>query len=95
MSALEKSPLAVSFLFFPKKQKIEHQTELNPVTYWTLNTWKAYLCPAGLNPVPVSALRKVACHFSLLAGFKAACVNLHTQHVSTTHHMRLPLLLQT
>jgi hypothetical protein len=51
MSALGQRALAVSpFSFFSfsslsfsfsKKQKIENQTELNPVTSWTLNSSKA------------------------------------------------------
>jgi desulfoferrodoxin (superoxide reductase-like protein) len=46
------SHFSLLFFFF-KKQKIEHQTKLNPVTLWTPNTWKAYLCPTRLNTVPV------------------------------------------
>jgi hypothetical protein len=61
------------FLFFSKKQKIEHRTEPNPVTYWTPHPLKAYPNPTGLNPVSVNSLRKVAHHFSPLARFKAAC----------------------
>jgi hypothetical protein len=54
----------------------------DPGTYWIANLWKAYEHPA------VSALRKAAHHFSPLAGFKAACINLQTQQVSNMHHMQ-------
>jgi hypothetical protein len=81
----KKAPLAavspfLFFIFFFKKQKMEHQTELNPMTYWMLNPWKTYICPARLAAVPVSASMRKAIHqFSLLASFKAACINLQTQ----------------
>jgi hypothetical protein len=83
VSALEKERLfllffSFSFIYlciylfiFAKKQKLENQTELNPVTYWNTNPWKAYLCPTRLNPVPVSnCLRKATHHFFLQAWFR-------------------------
>jgi hypothetical protein len=73
----EKSPLAISpfsfFIFLFQKAE-------DPVTSWTLDLCKAYPRPTMLNPVLVSVcLEKRGMPFSLLAGFKAACVNLQTQ----------------
>jgi hypothetical protein len=58
------------------KQKTEHQSELNSVTPWTLNPWKASLHTA--------MLRKVAYYFSPLAGSKPVCTNLQNEQVSNS-----------
>jgi hypothetical protein len=76
----EKSPLAISlfsFLFFQlkKKQKIEHQTELYPVMFWTLNLWKAYLHLDGLNPIPVSICLEKSCPLFLPANHFEICLS--------------------
>jgi hypothetical protein len=71
-----KKPPGYFSLFPFNKQKRKHKPEWKSVTSWTHNLWKASLCPAVLSPVPeVSALRKVH-DISLLASFKAACIQL-------------------
>jgi hypothetical protein len=48
---LEKSPVDISLFFFlsPNKQKVEHQSESNSVTFWTPSPWKASLYCATLK----------------------------------------------
>jgi hypothetical protein len=44
-----------------------------------------------LNPVPVSVcLEKSSMLFLMLAGFKAACINLQAQQVTNMNYRRLP-----
>jgi hypothetical protein len=62
----------------------EHQTGSNSAISWTPNPWKASLGPAMLNQVPISVyLEKSSSHFSPLASFKVACINLKTEQVTT------------
>jgi hypothetical protein len=77
--------LFFSILFFSlNKQKTEHQSESNSVTFWTSNLWKTSLYHV--------MLREAACHFSPPAGYKAACVNLQTEQLTVpTVHTSSPL----
>jgi hypothetical protein len=42
------------FFFHSRNQKTEDPIELDSVTYWLPNPWKTYICPSGLDPVPLS-----------------------------------------
>jgi hypothetical protein len=93
MFLLEKAPGHFSFVFFFffKKQNMEDQMELNPVTFWNSNSWKAYLCHADLDLVPV---KKATLHFSLLAWFhNCLCISAN-QTEGTNYCSQISLLVR-
>jgi hypothetical protein len=70
---------------------MEDQMELNPVTFWNSNSWKAYLCHADLDPVPV---KKATLHFSLLAWFhNCLCISAN-QTEGTNYCSQISLLVR-
>jgi hypothetical protein len=83
---LEKSPVDISLFFFlsPNKQKVEHQSESNSVTFWTPSPWKASLYCATLKK------KKKAEPFIPTSHFKAACLKLQNKQVRITCHVYSP-----
>jgi hypothetical protein len=81
------------FFFFPFNKKIEHQSELNSMTSWTLSLWKVSLCPAVVKKVSVIVCLEKSGMPSLPCGWFQNCLSKpadSTGEQHATHTTPLP-----